>query len=249
MSVRAFADLSSVVPFSIRDRAPWERTAFHPDPDPTKPPPTPPAPEPKFTQADIDRAVEDRLKKQKAENAELASKYSTLEATLKELQAKADELELKGKSAEDKAKILADKAAEKLEADRKALAKERDEAKAIAEASQKALRSHIVGAQLSEALVAAKALPTSLKHASPAFLADVEIDTDEGHKITGVRLGGITHKTLTEAAAEWLKSNAHFAQAQPGTGHRVGSGAGGPSNQDRPVNDLFAEGMAELNQR
>ena len=202
-----------------------------------------------LTQAQLDAMITDRLKKATAESADAKAKLDEAAKKLAELQAKADELELKGKSAEEKARIAAEKAAAKIEADKLAAFKERDEAKAIAEASQKALRSHIVGAQLSEALVAAKALPTSLKHASPAFLAEVELDTDETHKITGVRLGGVAHKTLADAATEWLKHNSHFAQVQGGTGHRVGSGAGGPSNQDRPVNDLFAEGMAELNQR
>lgn len=198
-----------------------------------------------LTQAELNAMIADRLKKASAESADLKTKLEATNKTLAEIQAKADELELKGKSADEKARIAAQKASEKLEADRAALAKERDEAKAVAEAAQKSLRSHIVGSQVSEALMAAKALPASLRHAAPAFLAEVEIDTDEAHKITGVRLGGVAQKDLATAAAEWLKTNTHFAAAAQG-----GSGSSGQGGRfdtgGRPLHELSTSELLQM---
>lgn len=189
-----------------------------------------------LTQPELDRMVEDRLKKSKAEASETKAKLDELTKSLAELQAKNEELELKGKSADEKARIAAEKAAQKIEAEKAAALKEAADAKAIAEAATKGLRAHIVGAQLSKALIDAKALPTAVHHAAQLFLSDVEIDTDDAHAITAVRLGGVAQKDLATAATEWLKTNSHFAQHTGGGGTK--GGAGGNTHGGRPLHEL-----------
>lgn len=246
MSMRALASLDAIVPRSIRDRAPWERSlSFDPEPNPGDPPPTPPEPKRlELTQAQLDAMIQDRLKRSAAERDELKTRLDAITKAQAELQAKNDELELKGKSADEKARMAAEKAAKQIEADRTAALKERDDAKAIADAATKSLRAHVIGSQVSQALIAAKALPTSLRHATPAFLADIEIDADEHHGITAVRLGGVAQKDVATAAAEWLKSNPHFAQHTGGGGTKGGAGVG--TSDGRPLHELSASELLQL---
>lgn len=200
-----------------------------------------------FTQAELDAMFTDRTKKATAETAELKKQLADLAKAQKELQDKNDELEQKGKSAEEKARMSAEKAAKQIESDKAAAIKERDEAKAIAESAQKSLKAHVVGSQISQALVVAKVLPDGLKHALPAFLADIETDSDDAHKITAVRLGGVAQKDLASAAVEWLKANPIFAPSTGGTGSRPNNGGlGGAPLAERPVSELMKGAVDEV---
>lgn len=241
MSMRALAAFAAVVPFSIRDRAPWERSlAFHPEPAPGDPPPTPPVDAPKFTQAELDKYATDRAKKATAEATEAKAKLEELTKAQVELQAKADELELKGKSAEEKARIAAEKAAKQIEAEKAAALKDSADSKAIAAAAIAALRGHVVGGQISQALIAAKALPDGLKHAVPAFMAEVVIVTDDDHKITSITFDGVLQKDLATAATAWLAKNPLFAPAIGGGGTRGGAGGlGGKPLHEMTVDELL----------
>ena len=137
---------------------------------------------------------------------------------LAELQ-KADELGFEAGTR----RIAADKAAAKIEADRSP--RSAREGEGDRGGVRRRSVAHRRRAALRRRSSRPRPLPTSLKHASPAFLADVELDTDETHKITGVRLGGVAHKTLADAATEWLKHNSHFAQVRGRHhGHRVRGG-------------------------
>jgi hypothetical protein len=199
---------------------------------------------PAFTQKQVNDMLAKEKGKLTAAQAELKKELDEIRKSHAELKTHADELELKGKTAEEKARISADKAAKQIEADKAAALKERDDAKAIADAATKSLRAHVVGTQLSHALIAAKALPTSLKHAVPAFLADVEIDTDESNTVTAVRLGGVAQKDLAEAATAWLKTNSHFASHAGGGGTKGGAGgpAGGKPFSEWTQEERIAEG-------
>ena len=229
--------ISGIAP-SIVDRQPWERIAFQPEPndDPSgggkKPDPAPP-PTP-LTQADVDKIVEQRLAAdRKARGAaldEATKKAAELEATLAK---EREEWELKGKSEADKARIRAEQAAKKIETDKAEADKKAAAAEARALKAEQSLRQTHIDTQVSAGLLEAKALPAALKHAAAALLADLEIETDpETHKITSVRLLGVTQPSVAKAAEEWLKTNPHFAAAAPGgTGSR-GQGGGIPAGTE-----------------
>lgn len=174
-----------------------------------------------FTQADLDRfAGQARLDERKKYADYDALKTAATENA--ELKKKLEENELKGKSAEERERIAAQKAAAEIERARKdAEDKAAANEKRAVEAETKH-RRYRLEIDATTALTAAKALPKMLKHATTAFLAEVEIDQDEKTgDVTAVRYGGVARKDLKDAATAWLADNDGFAEAP-------GGGAGSP---------------------
>lgn len=243
------AALSSVVPFSIRDRAPWDRSRFHPEPAGGDPPPPPPPAT--FTQAQLDGIIADRLKKLTAELEPLkaaAAKTAELEATLAK---EREERELLGKTEAEKARIAAEKASAKLALDRETALRETKAEKELRLAAEAKLTDHIKSTHVQSGLLAAKVHGPAITHATQLFALEAEIDLDEKSAVTAVRVGGISYATVALAAAEWLKANPHFAAAPAGgTGQRPGGGQlGGKPLHEQSVESLFAAGNALRNGR
>jgi len=237
-------NLLSTICFIGLGGLPHERAVFAPEPDLSggggggggNPPP---APEPKkleLTQAELDKLIVDRNKKATAEAEELRKRLADLEENTKKLQAERDELDLKGKSAEEKARIAAERAAKKIEDEKSAAQKAAAEATARAEATAAKYRAHVVSQQASDALLAAKALPTAIKHAAQAFLADLTIETDpETYAITSITLGGVAQPSIAKAAEEWLRTYPHFAAAPAGG---AGTRNGTTTGNGKPLHEL-----------
>lgn len=238
---------------------PFERMLFAPEGDPVgggggggnappaagagdKPADKPPAKTYDDAQVNALIAKERRSIEEKAEKS-IAETKAAFEKQLAELNEK---LELAGKSADEQKKLLAEKAQRQLETERAALAKTAEEATAKAAAlaakHERTVKRHIAQSALAEA----KALPRALGKAVEAFLADVEIDIDPNDetKVTGVRLDGVAHKSVAEAAVAFLRTNDWFASAPPGgTGTKPGTAMGTGDWKSKSPEDLMADAL------
>lgn len=208
-----------------------------------------------FTQADLDRMIGSRIATEKKTSDALRAEVEAAKAKLAEfdqVQQRLQALEDEKLSTADKARKDADRAAAALAAKEAALVKERDEWKGKAETAEKRRVESALLREISDALGTAKALPSALKHASPTFRAEVEIDTDESGAITAVRYAGTTQKDLVTAAGAWLAANPHFLQ-HPGGGSGSakpnGTGAGGPALQQMTPAQAMAVALAARDQR
>lgn len=247
---------SALCAISLFSDLPGERVLRDQDPDPNAGGGggggNPPAPK-TFTQEELDRIVQKRVGEVQAkfkdydQLREAAAKVPDFEKQLAEL---TEKLELAGKSEAEKAKLIAEKMQAQQAQTLAALQKERDDAKAAAETQSKALRDVQVRYAATAALTAAKALPTSMKHATALFVAEAKIETEIDEttgaiSIKSIEVDGVPYTDPTKAAEAWLKVNDHFAAAPAGGGGTRGSnaGVGGKSHDQMTATEMAVAGL------
>lgn len=200
-----------------------------------------------FTQDEVNAFLAKERKKLETKYADFddvktkAGKVTELEAQLNEL---TEKLEMAGKGEKEREKLLAEKLTAKLEKEKLELAKERDEAKAAAEQSAKALRTTRIQHTLTSALTGAKALPGAIDKATRDFMSEAEIDFDEKTgKITSVTLDGVPYADPAKASEAYLKANPFYASAPAG-----GGGSRGPNGAPlaRDWRELPTEELADM---
>lgn len=193
-----------------------------------------------FTQAELDRIVQDRVSKQnekikalEAQSARLAEiEQKLLESDEREKAAR-EEAELKGKSEVEKLQIQIQKsteAAKKLDAEWQKKYADVETQKAHAE---KRFVDHVTRSAVSDALLSAGVHKTASQDAALSFLSSAQIELDEGHQIKGVIVGGKSFTSPAEAAKHFLTEKPYFAESSPG-----GSGtprSGGAPNGAAPT--------------
>lgn len=198
------------------------------------------ADEKKFSQADVDRFVTDRVAKMKtelesfkAQLGELGELKTKLAKAEEERETAAESEKLKGKTELEKLQHQLTKAGEKQKLAETEWQKRVDEATASATKAQVSHRDyvqrHIVTTALNDAGIAKGAS----KAAALAFLSEAQLDLDDNLEIKGVAVGGTSFAKIGEAAAQFLKDNPYFAAPASGGsgGNRnvLGGGGGTPS--------------------
>jgi hypothetical protein len=189
--------------------------------------------EKKFSQADVDRIVGDRVKGMKAEIEGFKARLGELDeikqklADADERETKArEEAELKGKSELDQLKIQL--AQDKYKTSEAEWQRKLSDAESGVKQANDRFVAHVQKSAVSDALNAAGLAKTAVKHAPGAFLSEAQIELDEHHAIKSVLYGGATYANVGEAAKQFLTDNPHFApNAEGGAGTpRQNSGGG-----------------------
>lgn len=192
----------------------------------------PAAPVPTFTQADLDRAIGQRLAASKKETADAVAARAAAETKLAEQAARIEALETASMTAAEKTKRDQEKAAKALEDGKAAADRAAAEAKAEAESAKKETASIRIENAFATAMAGLKLaeIPNTPDYerlravVHRALVADIEIDHDDTGKITGVRYDGLPKKDLVEATRAWAAAN-RWAIEAPGGGS--GSGPNG----------------------
>lgn len=201
----------------------------------------PDTPAPKYTDADLQRAVQTRLaKEQKKYGAELESLKAQLSET-EALKARLAELEesaeMAGKSAAEKAQAAIqkqiDKAAREADELRKALA-ERDARVTQAETT---LRTERATRQVMDALASEKAINAT--RAAKYAMTDIAVSFADDGTVTAT-YGDVDEGTVAEAVKAWLRDNDNFLPPPPGgAGTRQGGQAGAAPLHERSAAELM----------
>lgn len=215
------------------------------------PPPEPPAPDaPKFTQKDIDSAIGKRLaeeRKKFADYDELKSKVSKLDEVQAKLAKLEEENEVRGKSEDDKRRHEADKAAKAIERERQEHATKLTAAEKRAQDAETRYRSRAIREELGAGLDGAKVLATARAKAVKLFMDECTVELDEHDKVSAITYGGVSHKSVAEAAAAFLKDNDFLASAgrpSGGGSQPPSGGAPAPSATDGSAVSLLSSGLA-----
>lgn len=209
-----------------------------------------------FTQADVDRIVQERvgkLKDQLKASEGLAAKLAEIEAKLAEAderETKArEEAELKGKTELEKLQIQLQKATDKSKLAESEWTKRLAEATAAAEAASgrhvEYVKRHLVTSALNDAGLAKGAG----KAAALAFLTEAQLELDENHEIKSVAVAGKSFPKIGEAAAQFLTDNPYFKGPGPGGSGTPRNGNGAPGGnaleQHTSVESLIGAGLAQ----
>lgn len=201
----------------------------------------------KYTDADLQRAVQTRLakesKKYETQLSELqgkAAKADELEARLAQLE---EERELVGKTATEKEAAKYQREVDKLRRDAEEKSKGIAERDATLTRLQQEMRAERATRAMTDALSALKAIRPD-KAAKAAML---EITTE--HTDTGINAsyGDVDAGTVAEAMAAWLKDNDHFLPAPQG-GAGTKSGSGGARSSEK-LHELSDEELLRLGKR
>lgn len=210
-----------------------------------------------FTQADVDKIVQDRVGKLKdqlkafegtaAKLAEIEKKL--LEADEREKSVR-EEAELKGKTEVEKLQIQLQKATEKSKLSESEWTKrlgELESAKTQAETKHvDYVKRHLITSALHGAGIAKGAD----KAATLAFLSEAQLELDENLEIKQVAVGGKSFAKIGEAAGAFLKENPFFAGSAPGGSgtQRGASGAPGSREQHTSIESLISAGLNQASQ-
>jgi hypothetical protein len=191
----------------------------------------------KFTQADVDRIVGDRVKGLKTQIEGFQAKLGEFDEIKKKLDEAAErehkareEAELKGKSELEQLKIQLGKADEKYKKSEAEWTKRLGDADLGTKQANERFVHHVQRSAASDALNSAGLAKTAGKHAPGAFLSEAQIELDENHAVKSVTYGGTPYGNIQEAASQFLKDNPHFAHApEGGAGTHRQNGGGGAS--------------------
>lgn len=187
------------------------------------------AEERKFTAADIDRAVTQRLAKQKETNAALEKRIQEMSAKLGEVEKMREEAELAGKPEAERKFAEAQREAAKARQAYEASIQERDQALKRAQEAEAARDQFIIETKVSDALAKKGCLPTALGAAVDRMvrMGGLELVRDDngGTKIVA-RIGGLVFDDVQSAAEAFLKNEPWFASMASG-----GAGATRPGGQ------------------
>lgn len=207
--------------------------------------------EKKFTQADIDRIVTDRLKKASGELTALQAKVQEQATALGELgeikkkledadkreTAAREEAELKGKTELERLQIAITKLTDAGKQKDAALQAKDQEWQQKHGALSTAFDDHVKTQLAAAALLGAKVHGAAAADAAMMFMRSAAIDLDEKRGIKSVSIDGTPFSDLKSAAAEWLKTKPWYAEAQPG-------GSGTPPGAGRSGQPLSAKDLA-----
>lgn len=186
--------------------------------------------EKKFTQADLDTAISARLAREaKAVDKKIADatktatdKAAALEAQLADITAKLDDA---GKN--DGQKELARLTRELTKAQQSIadLTKSRDEALVGRDAAAAKHKEHVRDTKLTEALLAAKVLPTAAAKAVRLMASEAQVDVDDDGAVS-ITIGKRVYDDVGKAASDWLDANP-FMKSHPGGGTGTKNNGGG----------------------
>lgn len=204
---------------------------------------TPPAaPEPKYTDADMQKAVQTRLsketKKYEAQLSELqtkAAKAEELEARLQQLE---EEREMAGKNAMERAQAQAQKELDKLRREIDERDKRLGESTARETQALNALRSDRATTKVMGALSSEKAI--NADKAAKYALTDIAITHHDDGSMTAT-YGDAEDVSVADAVKAWLKDNDNFLPAPAGgAGTRPGpAGRGGKPLHEQTDDELI----------
>ena len=195
-------------------------------------------PAPKYTDADMQKAVQTRLskatKQYESQIADLQAKAAEAEELKARMATLEEERELAGKSATERAQAQAQKELDKLRReieDRNKLLADKDGAYAQV---QTTLRTERATQQVMGALSSEKALNAS--RAAKYAMTDIVIAHAEDGSMTA-SYGDVDDGAVADAVRAWLKDNDNFLPAPAGgAGTRHGGHAGGkPLHEQSPA--------------
>lgn len=207
--------------------------------------------EKKFTQADVDKIISQRIKKLERKYADYddavakAGKVDELTKQLEDLKAQV----------EDADKKPAEKELARMQRELDALGsklKQANEAAETAKAGQaqavKAHNTYRLRSAVSAALTKADALPKRVEQAARLMIEDAEaaIEFDEeGEASYSFSINDMTITSPEEAAKHWLKDNDHY-QRHPGGGSGTPSGGSGNGRMSaQQMSEMSAETLIE----
>jgi len=211
--------------------------------------------EKKFSQADLDRIVQDRVKGLKGEIEANKAKLSEIDEIKKKLaesderETKArEEAELKGKTELEKLQIQVTKANDALKAKDAEWSKKYADVEAQKVQAEQRFVEHVKRSVVSDALVSAGMLKTAGKAAALTFLSEAQIELDEQHQIKTITVGGKSFEKPAEAAKHFLTENPYFAEPSDGGSGTPRRGAGGGNSNSLPgsVSGLLHQGLSEM---
>lgn len=207
-----------------------------------------------FTQADVDRIVQERLGKQaekiktlEAGTARLAEIEKKLAESDEREQKAREEAELKGKTELEKLQIQVQKANEAMKAkDAEWQKKYGDIEQAKTQAEHRFL-DHVRRSAVSDALSSAGALKGAAKDAALSFLSEAQIELSEDHQIKTITVGGKSFDKPAEAAKHFLSEKPWYAEPSPG-GSGAPRGVNGSAGGQPPssIAGYFAGAQAEI---
>lgn len=204
------------------------------------PPPPPPGDDgPKFTQKDVDsivgKRVDEVVKKKYGNYDQLVQQVADLSPLKTQVEELLAEKAKQGKTAEEIQRMEADKAARLLQRQQEESTTKLTAAEKRAEAYATKLRERDTAAALGQALDAAKVLTSARAQAIRLMAGESTIELDDDGKVTSIVYGGVTHKTVEEAATAFLKTNDFLASAGSpaggGTKRPNGGGTGRPLHE------------------
>lgn len=209
-----------------------------------------------FSQADVDRIVQERLAKQaekiktlEAGNARLIEiEKKLLESDEREKTAR-EEAELKGKTEVEKLQIQVQKANEQLKAKDAEWQKKYGEVETLKGQAETRFLDHVRRSAVSDALSSAGLLKGAGRDATLSFLSEAQIELTEDHQIKTITVGGKSFDKPVEAAKHFLTEKPYYAEpAQGGSGSpRLGNGAAG-GQPPSSIAGYFAGAQHELKQ-
>lgn len=209
-----------------------------------------------FSQADVDRIVQERLAKQgekiktlEAGNARLIEiEKKLLESDEREKTAR-EEAELKGKTEVEKLQIQVQKANEQLKAKDAEWQKKYGEVEALKGQAETRFLDHVKRSAVSDALTSAGLLKGAGRDATLSFLSEAQIELSDDHQIKTITVGGKSFDKPQEAAKHFLTEKPYYAEPpQGGSGSpRGGNGAAG-GQPPSTIAGYFAGAQHELKQ-
>ena len=206
---------------------------------------------PKFTQADLDRVVTERVRKLNDELKSLkgvAGEVETLKQRAAEFEAEkakaAEEAELKGKSDLEKLQHQLKKAGESYKAYEAESAKKYAELEGKLKARESEHIGYVKKTLASEAILTGAAEGMG-PYALEAFLREADIQLGEGNALVGVVYDGKPYEKPGDAAKAFFAKAPGFAKPPAGGsgGPRVPTAPGGAGPVEGTGEQLFAAGL------
>lgn len=209
-----------------------------------------------FTQADLDRIIQERVggMKSKLDAAtaalgELEGIKAKLAAADEERQAAIEAKDLEGKSELDKLKIQLQKATDKSKLQDTEWTKRVAEADARATKAADEQRQYVQRHLITTALTDAGLAKGAAKAAAMLFQSEAQLELDENHEVKSVAVGGKAHPKLGDAAKAFLADNPYFAGAPQGGSNSpknpLGGNGGTPLEQHTSAESLIGAGLAQ----
>lgn len=207
-----------------------------------------------FTQADVDRIVQERVAKQNDRIKTLeasASRLTEIEAKLAEADERErkalEEAELKGKSELEKLQIQVQKANDQLKVRDVEWQKKFGEVETLKSQAEQRFLDHVKRSAVTDALMGAGALKTAGRDAALSFLSEAQIELGDDHQIKTITVGGKSFDKPADAAKHFLTEKPYYADAQPGgSGSPRNNGGGGNAPAPSSIAGYFGGARQEI---